>query len=100
MASTVIKRSIVINRHKTSISIEDTFWVSLKDIARERGITLSELVGTIDEARGGGSNLSSAIRVYILEHYRQHLETIAKNHQGAHAPVAFAAAKQKTSAGG
>ena len=73
MASTVLKRSIVIDRHKTSISIEDAFWISLKDIARQRGSTLSELVASIDAARGSGTNLSSAIRVFILDYFRAQL---------------------------
>lgn len=74
MKSTVLKRSIVIDRHKTSISIEDAFWASLKDIARERKATLSALVASIDAGRLGGSNLSSAIRVFILDHVRARLE--------------------------
>lgn len=86
MTSTVIKRSIVIDRHKTSISIEDVFWNSLKEIARERGSTLSELVATIDEARSSGSNLSSAIRVFILEHYRARLESFENNQPASGAP--------------
>jgi predicted DNA-binding ribbon-helix-helix protein len=69
MKSQVIKRSIVIAGHKTSVSLEDAFWRGLKDIARERGVTLSELVGTIDSDRQHG-NLSSAIRLFVLEHYR------------------------------
>jgi predicted DNA-binding ribbon-helix-helix protein len=69
MKSQVIKRSIVIAGHKTSVSLEDAFWRGLKDIARERGITLSELVGTIDSDRQHG-NLSSAIRLFVLDHYR------------------------------
>jgi predicted DNA-binding ribbon-helix-helix protein len=69
MKSPVIKRSIVIERHKTSVSIEDVFWASLKKIAIESGSTLSALVGTIDRERPTG-NLSSAIRTFVLRHYR------------------------------
>jgi len=68
--SPVIKRSIVIGGHKTSVSIEDEFWESLKQIAGEREMTVSKLVQEIDEARERG-NLSSAIRVYVLRSYRQ-----------------------------
>lgn len=71
MKSQVIKRSIVIAGHKTSVSLEDAFWRSLKDIARERHVTLSELVATIDHDRRHG-NLSSAIRLFVLDHYRAH----------------------------
>jgi predicted DNA-binding ribbon-helix-helix protein len=69
MKSPVIKRSIVIAGHKTSVSLEDAFWTGLKEIATARGMTLSELVATIDTGRQHG-NLSSAIRLFVLDHYR------------------------------
>jgi predicted DNA-binding ribbon-helix-helix protein len=69
MKSPDIKRSIVIAGHKTSVSLEDPFWKGLKDIARSRGITLSDLVASIDAARRAG-NLSSAIRVFVLDHFQ------------------------------
>jgi predicted DNA-binding ribbon-helix-helix protein len=69
MKSPVVKRSIVVGRHKTSISIEDAFWSSMKDIAGERRNTLSELVTEIDGNRQQG-NLSSAIRLFVLDHYK------------------------------
>ena len=76
MKSTVIKRSIVIEGHKTSISIEDIFWNSLKEIARDRAMTLSKLVASIDSARPSGSNLSSAIRVFVLDRFRTQVHTL------------------------
>ena len=69
MKSLVVKRSVVIASYKTSVSLEDAFWTGLKEIAAGRGVTLSELVGLIDEGRGHG-NLSSAIRLFVLDHYR------------------------------
>ena len=69
MKSPVIKRSIVIAGHKTSVSLEDAFWRGLKDIAASRHVTLSDLVGAIDSERQHG-NLSSAIRLFVLEHYQ------------------------------
>ena len=69
MKSPVVKRSIVIAGHKTSVSLEDAFWSGLKDIAGDRDITLSDLVATIDTDRRHG-NLSSAIRLFVLDHYR------------------------------
>jgi predicted DNA-binding ribbon-helix-helix protein len=69
MKSPVIKRSIVIASHKTSVSLEDAFWTGLKDIALSRGMTLSDLVAAIDGERSHG-NLSSAIRLFVLDHYR------------------------------
>jgi predicted DNA-binding ribbon-helix-helix protein len=70
MKSSVIKRSIVIEGHKTSISIEESFWVSLKELARARQMTLSNIVASSKADRAQGSNLSSAIRVYILSQLR------------------------------
>jgi predicted DNA-binding ribbon-helix-helix protein len=69
MKSLVTKRSIVVGGHKTSVSLEEAFWKGLKEIASNRNVTLSELVSSIDCERLHG-NLSSAIRLFILEHYR------------------------------
>lgn len=69
MKSQVVKRSIVIEGHKTSVSLEDEFWSSLKEIAAERRETLSDIVSKIDGGRNHG-NLSSAIRLFVLNHYR------------------------------
>lgn len=69
MKSPVVKRSIVIAGHKTSVSLEDAFWKGLKEIANGREMTLSDLVATIDTDRRHG-NLSSAIRLFVLDHYR------------------------------
>ena len=55
--------------HKTSVSLEDEFWDTLKEIARGRGMTMSELVGEIDATRTN-DNLSSALRLFILGFYR------------------------------
>ena len=69
MKSPVLKRSIVLDGHKTSVSLEDAFWDGLKEIGRKRLLTLSELIGSIDAERQQG-NLSSALRLYVLEFYR------------------------------
>ena len=69
MKSGVVKRSIVIAGHKTSVSLEDAFWKALKEIAGGRKITLSDLVASIDTDRRVG-NLSSAIRLFVLDFYR------------------------------
>ena len=69
MKSPVVKRSIVIVGHKTSVSLEDAFWDALKEIASLRRMTLSDLVASIDGGRNHG-NLSSAIRLFVLDHYR------------------------------
>lgn len=69
MKSPVVKRSIVIAGHKTSVSLENAFWQGLKEIAVGRKLTLSELVATIDSNRKHG-NLSSAVRLFVLNHYQ------------------------------
>ena len=69
MRSPVAKRSIVVGGHKTSVSLEEAFWNSMKEIAHARSVTLSDLVSEIDRKRDHG-NLSSAIRLSVLDHYR------------------------------
>jgi predicted DNA-binding ribbon-helix-helix protein len=87
MKSPVIKRSIVIASHKTSVSLEDAFWKGLKDIAIARRVTLSDLVASIDTERRHG-NLSSAIRLFVLDHYQlqSNGHAGAANGDGSHAP--------------
>ena len=68
MQSEVFKRSIVLNGHKTSVSLENGFWLGLKEIAFDRGISLAALVAEVDSERSG-PNLSSALRLYVLNHY-------------------------------
>jgi predicted DNA-binding ribbon-helix-helix protein len=62
----VVKRSLVIAGHRTSVSLEDAFWRRLQEIAREGGVSVNALAADID-ARRGEANLSSALRVFILE---------------------------------
>jgi predicted DNA-binding ribbon-helix-helix protein len=69
MKSPVVKRSVAIGSHKTSISLEDAFWQGLKDIAESRGVPLRDLVANIGTERQHG-NLSSAIRLFVLDYYR------------------------------
>ena len=77
MRTSVAKRSIVIAGHKTSVSLEDAFWKTLKEIADRRHLTLSELVATIDGERQRG-NLSSAIRLFVLDFYRDQVSEYEK----------------------
>jgi predicted DNA-binding ribbon-helix-helix protein len=69
MISSIMKRSVVIAGHKTSVSLENDFWDGLKKIAADRNMKLSELVGDIDIQRNNG-NLSSAIRLFVFGYYR------------------------------
>jgi predicted DNA-binding ribbon-helix-helix protein len=68
--SRVAKRSIIIGSRKSSVSLEDAFWNALNEIASEEGLTASVLVTGIDNDRQH-ANLSSAIRLYVLDYYRQ-----------------------------
>jgi len=67
--SAVIKRSIMLNGHKTSVSLEDEFWDGLREIAADRNVGLSVLVDEIDRVRDN-CNLSSALRVYVFRYFR------------------------------
>ena len=69
MKSSIVKRSVVIGGHKTSVSLEEPFWTDLKEIAIAQHVTLSGLVSKID-GRREQSNLSSEIRVFVLRHSR------------------------------
>jgi predicted DNA-binding ribbon-helix-helix protein len=69
MKSLVVKRSIVIAGHKTSVSLEDAFWKGLKEIAQGDHVTLSNMVDNIDKQRRQG-NLSSSLRLFVLDRLR------------------------------
>jgi predicted DNA-binding ribbon-helix-helix protein len=87
MKSPVVKRSIVVAGHKTSVSLEDAFWKGLKEIAGGRDVTLSDLVATIDSERQHG-NLSSAIRLFVLDFYRKQLFELKEGREGTHEVLA------------
>jgi predicted DNA-binding ribbon-helix-helix protein len=68
VASPKPKHSVVVSGHKTSVSLEEPFWQALREIATTRGLTVRELISLVDEKREQG-NLSSALRVFVLEHF-------------------------------
>jgi predicted DNA-binding ribbon-helix-helix protein len=70
--SSIVKRSIRIGGLRTSIALEDHFYEALKEIAKERGSTLQDLITSIDRDRREG-NLSSTLRVFVLEHYQNQI---------------------------
>jgi predicted DNA-binding ribbon-helix-helix protein len=74
--STIVKRSIMIGGHQTSITLEDDFWIALREISEAQGVRVSELVATIDHDREH-VNLCSAIRLYVLDYYRSHPAALA-----------------------
>ena len=88
MKSLVVKRSIVIGGHKTSVSLEQAFWQAFKEIAILRKMTLSKLVMLIDAERDG--NLSSAIRLFVLEFSRNRIEATAARDPMAARPASAA----------
>jgi predicted DNA-binding ribbon-helix-helix protein len=92
MSSTVVKRSIVIAGHKTSVSLEDAFWKALKEIAVGRGTNLSNLVTSIDVERRQG-NLSSRLRLFVLDFYRYRLVEAASARDAVPEGVATRPAK-------
>ncbi|WP_136635667.1 ribbon-helix-helix domain-containing protein [Pseudooceanicola onchidii] len=65
------KRSLTLHGHRTSVSLEETFWKAFRDIAKARDMPINALAAEIDEARGTDAGLASAIRVYILDYYRR-----------------------------
>jgi len=65
-----VKRSFTIAGHRTSISLEAPFWEALKTAAVEEGVAVAKLIARIDASRGA-SGLSSAVRVWLLQHYRE-----------------------------
>ena len=69
MSARTRKRSLTIAGHRTSVSLEDAFWDALKQVAQTDGRSVAMLVKEIDETRGDAA-LSSAIRVYLLNYYR------------------------------
>jgi predicted DNA-binding ribbon-helix-helix protein len=85
MRSSVVKRSIKIDGRTTSVSLEDAFWSALKEIARGRKMTLAELVTSIN-AKREHPNLSSAIRLFVLNHFHIHVQAKEKIDAGNASP--------------
>jgi predicted DNA-binding ribbon-helix-helix protein len=76
LKSAVVKRAVAIAGHKTSISVEDAFWKGLKEIAEGRDMTLSDLVTAVNSERKHG-NLSSAVGLFVLDHYDEQRKRLA-----------------------
>ena len=82
MNTTVHKRSVVIGGHKTSVSLEEAFWRGLQEVAQGRGMAVARLVEGIDKTRGS-HNLSSAIRLFLLQHYRTQAQQLTATRDAA-----------------
>jgi predicted DNA-binding ribbon-helix-helix protein len=66
------KHSLTLRGHRTSVSLEAEFWQAFRDIAAEKGRSINDLASEIDADRGMGTGLATAIRLYVLRHYRAH----------------------------
>jgi predicted DNA-binding ribbon-helix-helix protein len=93
MKSPIIKRSVVIHGHKTSVSLEQPFWDAFRDLAEGEHISTSALLRKVDAERNN-SNLSSAIRVFVLRRIREIAETRVPRHEGEHARTEWWAPSQ------
>ena len=70
MSGRPVKHSLTLRGHRTSVSLEDEFWAAFRSIAAERSTPINVLATQIDEARGTEMGLASAIRLFVLRHYR------------------------------
>ncbi|HCQ66924.1 MAG TPA: aryl-sulfate sulfotransferase [Rhodobacteraceae bacterium] len=75
MTARPVKHSLTLRGHRTSVSLEAPFWEAFRAVAADEGKGINELAAEIDEARGVSAGLASAIRVYVLAHYRGHRES-------------------------
>ncbi len=71
MTARPVKHSLTLRGHRTSVSLEEPFWDAFREIAAARGVPLASLAAQIDEDRGDAAGLASAIRVFVLNHYRR-----------------------------
>ena len=71
-----IKRSLTLKGHRTSVSLEDAFWASFREIADEKGLAINALAAEIDASRDLDAGLASAIRLYVLQHYKSSAKAI------------------------
>jgi predicted DNA-binding ribbon-helix-helix protein len=70
MTGRPVKRSLTLRGHRTSVSLEDEFWLAFRAIAKEKGRAINDLAADIDAGRHPDTGLASAIRVFVLRHYR------------------------------
>ena len=65
-----VKRSLTLKGHRTSVSLEDEFWTSFREIADKKNMPINALAAEIDASRDLDAGLASAIRLYVLQHYK------------------------------
>jgi predicted DNA-binding ribbon-helix-helix protein len=71
MTARPVKRSLTLRGHRTSVSLEDEFWLAFREIAEETGTPLNALAAEIDAGRGIETGLATAIRLHVLRHFRE-----------------------------
>jgi predicted DNA-binding ribbon-helix-helix protein len=81
------KRIIILDGCKTTVSLEDSYWSGLKEIARCQGVSVAKLIGDIRDARRE-NNLSSAIRIFVLEHFQNKIKQAASPHSACAVAIA------------
>ena len=94
MNSSFVKRSVTIEGHKVGIRIEDLFWISLEEIAKAQATSTSKLVALIDAGRDG-ANLSSAIRVFVIDHLAERIHSLDDADDTPSYPTQIPAAGQR-----
>lgn len=77
MTGRPIKHSVTLRGHRTSVSLEKEFWQAFRDIAKEQGRAINDLVAEIDAERGVDTGLASALRLFVLRSYRKAREQTA-----------------------
>ncbi|MCU9846699.1 ribbon-helix-helix domain-containing protein [Defluviimonas sp. WL0024] len=69
-----VKRSLTLNGHRTSVSLEDEFWLAFRRIADDRGVPVNALAAEIDAGRGIDTGLATAIRLFVLAALQERLD--------------------------
>jgi predicted DNA-binding ribbon-helix-helix protein len=87
MKSRIVKRSLDLGGRRTAVSLEDAFWSELKEIAHSRRVPVRNLIAQIDDTRQQ-ANLSSALRLYVLEHVRSRGQGKKKTKSFVDSPIA------------
>jgi predicted DNA-binding ribbon-helix-helix protein len=80
------KHSATLHGHRTSFSLEDEFWAELKSIAKAKHLSLAGLITEIDDQRNGTSNLSSALRLYVLRYLKTQISSPTEPDSGLRQP--------------
>lgn len=78
MSARPVKRSLTLRGHRTSVSLEDDFWRAFREIAEEKSLAINELAAQIDAERDMETGLATAIRLYVLDHYKRRATQVSE----------------------